>query len=31
MNLKDSKYSQFALVREMMDTVGVVKIFHVIL
>ena len=28
MNLKDSKYSRFALVREMMDTVGVVKNFH---
>jgi glutamine---fructose-6-phosphate transaminase (isomerizing) len=28
MNLKDSTYSQFALVREMMDTVGVVKDFR---
>ena len=27
MNLKDEKYSQYALVREMMDTVGVVKNF----
>jgi glucosamine--fructose-6-phosphate aminotransferase (isomerizing) len=28
MNLKDSQYNQFALVREMMDTVGVVKDFR---
>ena len=27
MNLKDEKYSQYALVREMMDTIGVVKNF----
>ena len=27
MNLSDSKYSQYALVREMMDTIDVVKGF----
>ena len=29
MNLTDQKYSKFALVQEMMDTVGVVKKFDI--